>query len=73
MNPTRAWLMPLWFWLWCVCLPARDITRFNTHALLVSDANREFSVYAYPFSDDWEIAYSDFSDAHDDLHPGTPN
>ncbi|MBI2194488.1 MAG: hypothetical protein HYU36_21125 [Planctomycetes bacterium] len=44
----------------------RDITRLNTHALLVADANREFSVYAYPFNDDWEIAYCDFADSGSD-------
>lgn len=44
----------------------RDITRLNTHALLVADANREFSVYAYPFNDDWEIAWCDFTDAGSD-------
>jgi hypothetical protein len=44
----------------------RDITRLNTHALLIPDANKEFSVYAYPFNDDWEIAWCDFTDAGSD-------
>lgn len=48
----------------------RNITRLNTHALLVTDAGREFSVYHYPFNDDWEIAYSEFTDASDGLYLG---
>ena len=41
----------------------RDITRQNTHAWLVPEANGEFDVYAFPFNDDWEIAYCEFGDA----------
>lgn len=48
----------------------RDITRLNTHALLIADANREFSVYCYPFNDDWEISHCDFTDASDGLYLG---
>ena len=48
----------------------RDIMRLNTHALLVTDANGEFSVYHYPFNDDWEIAYSEFTEASDGLYLG---
>ncbi len=48
----------------------RDITRLNTHALLVPAAGREFDVYAFPQNDDWEISYSDFTDAHDGLYFG---
>jgi hypothetical protein len=48
----------------------RDITRLNTHALLVTDANPEFSVYHHPFNEDWEIAYSEFCDASDGLYLG---
>jgi hypothetical protein len=44
----------------------RDITRYNTHALLVADANKEFEVYCYPFNDDWEIGHSEFCDAGSD-------
>lgn len=51
----------------------RDITRLNTHALLVAEGNREFSVYAYPFNNDWEIAHSEFCDAHDGLYLGGVN
>lgn len=51
----------------------RDITRLGTHALLVPEAGREFSVYAYPINDDWEIAYCDFAYAHDGLYLGSVN
>jgi hypothetical protein len=52
----------------------RDITRYNTHAWLVADANREFDVYSFPFNDDWEIAYCDFADAGaDGLYLGGVN
>lgn len=51
----------------------RDITRLNTHALLVADANKEYSVYAYPFNDDWEIANSEFTDSHDGVYLGGVN
>ncbi len=51
----------------------RDITRLGTHALIVAECGREFSVYAYPINDDWEIAYCDFTDAHDGLYLGGIN
>jgi hypothetical protein len=50
--------------------PHRDITRFGTHALLVADAGREFSVFFYPFNDDWEIAHCEFAGAHDGVYLG---
>jgi hypothetical protein len=53
--------------------PHRNISRLNTHALLELDAGRESSVYATPFNDDWEIAYCDFTDAHDGLYLGAMN
>jgi hypothetical protein len=53
--------------------PQRDITRLNTHALLVAECGREFSVYAYPLNDDWEIAHSHFSGASDGLYLGGIN
>lgn len=53
--------------------PHRDITRLGTHALLVPEAGREFSVYAYPLNDDWEIARCDFGDAHDGVYLGGVN
>lgn len=40
----------------------RDITRYNTHAWLVPEANGEHDVYSFPFNDDWEIAYCEFGD-----------
>jgi hypothetical protein len=48
----------------------RDITRLGTHALLVQEAGREFSVYAFPRNDDWEISHCDFTDAHDGVYLG---
>jgi hypothetical protein len=36
----------------------------------VTDAGREFSVYHHPFNDDWEISYSEFTDASDGLYLG---
>jgi hypothetical protein len=48
--------------------PQRDIARLNTHALLVAEAGREFSVHAFPFNDNWEVAYSEFTDASDGLY-----
>ncbi len=53
--------------------PHRNITRLNTHALLVPDAGREFSVYATPVNDHWEIAHSVWTDAHDGLYLGGIN
>lgn len=50
--------------------PLRDITRLNTHALLVPDAGQECDVYAYPQNEHWEIAYCDFGDAHDGVYIG---
>ncbi|MBC7820235.1 MAG: hypothetical protein IAG10_25405, partial [Planctomycetaceae bacterium] len=41
----------------------RDLTRYNTHAWLVPEANGEHDVYSFPFNDDWEIAYCEFGDA----------
>lgn len=52
---------------------ARDITRLNTHALLVPSAMRESDVYAYPQNDDWEIKYCTFSDGHDGIYLGGLN
>lgn len=48
----------------------RDIARLTCHALWVTDTGREFSVYAFPMNDDWEIAYSEFTDSHDGLYLG---
>jgi hypothetical protein len=48
----------------------RDITRLNTHANLIAECGREFSVYAFPLNDDWEISYCEFTDAHDGPYLG---
>jgi hypothetical protein len=48
----------------------RDIARLTCHALWTTDTGREFSVYAFPTSDDWEIGYSEFTDSHDGLYLG---
>jgi hypothetical protein len=53
--------------------PYRDLTRFGTHALLVPEAGREFEVFALPINDEWEIAYCDFTDAHDGVYLGGIN
>lgn len=53
--------------------PVRDIARYNTHALLVPEAGREFSVYAFPFNDDWDLSYCDFTDSSDALYFGGVN
>jgi hypothetical protein len=50
--------------------PHRNISRLNTHALLEIDGGRESSVYATPQNDHWELAYSDFTDAHDAVYLG---
>jgi hypothetical protein len=48
----------------------RDLARLTCHALWVTDTGREFSVYAFPLNDDWEVAYSEFTDSHDGLYLG---
>ncbi len=53
--------------------PHRNLSRLNTHALLEIESGRESSVYATPQNDDWEIAYSEFTDAHDALYLGAIN
>ncbi len=53
--------------------PWRNLTRLNTHALLVSDAGREFSVYATPVNDQWVIEHCHFADGHDGLYLGGIN
>jgi len=45
--------------------PHRDITRLNTHSPWVVEAGSEFSVFATPVNDNWEVAYSEFTEAHD--------
>ncbi len=53
--------------------PHRNISRLNTHALVEIEAGRESSVYATPYNDQWEFAYSDFTDAHDGVYLGSIN
>ena len=53
--------------------PHRNISRLNTHALLEIDSGRESSVYATPQNDRWEIAHSEFTDAHDGPYLGGIN
>lgn len=50
--------------------PTRNITRLNTHALLVPRPGIEFDVYASPVNDDWEISHCEFTDAHDAIYLG---
>lgn len=50
--------------------PFRDITRLNTHSHLVIGAGREYSVFAHPVNENWEIAYCEFTDAHDGPYLG---
>jgi len=54
-------------------VPTRDITRLNTHALLVPSSMRESDVYAMPQNDDWEISYCTFSNGHDGVYLGGLN
>ncbi|QDU97373.1 DUF1565 domain-containing protein [Lignipirellula cremea] len=48
----------------------RDIARLTCHAVWTTDTGREFSVYAFPMNDDWEVAYSEFTDSHDGPYLG---
>jgi len=50
--------------------PWRDISRMNTHALIVTNNGREFSIFATPVNDHWEIANCKFIDAHDGVYLG---
>jgi hypothetical protein len=54
-------------------VPTRDITRLNTHALLVPGSMRESDVYAMPQNDDWDISYCTFSNGHDGVYLGGLN
>jgi hypothetical protein len=53
--------------------PHRNLSRMNTHAILEIDSGRESSVYATPQNDNWEIAYCEFTDAHDGVYLGGIN
>lgn len=49
---------------------AKNLTRLNTHALLVPASGDEYSVYYYPYNHLWEIANCEFTDAHDGVYLG---
>lgn len=51
----------------------RDITRLNTHALLLPNSGRESDVYAFPQNDRWTISYCEFADGHDGIYLGGLN
>jgi len=51
----------------------RDVSRLNTHALLVPSAHRESDVYAFPQNDRWEIDHCTFADGHDGVYLGGLN
>jgi hypothetical protein len=51
----------------------RDIARLTAHALLVTAGFSEFSVFAFPCNNDWEIAWSEFTDGHDGPYLGGMN
>ena len=51
----------------------RDITRLNTHALLLPNSGRESDVYAFPQNDRWTISYCEFGDGHDGIYLGGLN
>ena len=53
--------------------PHRNISRFNTHALIEMDSGGESSVFATPQNDRWEFAYCHFADAHDGVYLGGVN
>ncbi len=48
----------------------RNLTRLNTHALLVPASVEEYSVYFYPYNHQWEIAGCEFADSHDGVYLG---
>jgi hypothetical protein len=51
-------------------IEAKNLTRLNTHALLIPAAGDEYSVYYYPYNQRWEISHSEFTDAHDGVYLG---
>ena len=53
--------------------PTRDVTRLNTHANWVMEGGREFSVFATPMNDNWEISYSEITDSADGPYFGGVN
>lgn len=51
----------------------RNIARLTSHALLVMEGFEESDVFAYPFNNRWEIAWSEFADGHDGIYPNGTN
>ena len=47
----------------------RNIARLTNHALMVLEGFEESDVFAFPFNNRWEIAYSEFADGHDGIYP----
>ncbi|MFT5527766.1 MAG: hypothetical protein ACI9HK_005751 [Pirellulaceae bacterium] len=47
-----------------------NLTRLNTHALIIPAAGDEYSVYYFPYNHLWEISYCEFADAHDGVYTG---
>jgi hypothetical protein len=48
----------------------RNLTRLNTHALIIPAAGDEYSVYYFPYNHLWEISHCEFADAHDGVYMG---
>ena len=48
----------------------RNLTRLNTHALIIPAAGDEYSVYYFPYNHLWEISHCEFADAHDGVYTG---
>lgn len=48
----------------------RNLTRLNTHALIIPAAGDEYSVYYFPYNHLWEISYCEFADGHDGIYTG---
>lgn len=48
----------------------KNLTRLNTHALIVPAAGDEYSVYYFPYNHLWEISQCEFTDAHDGVYMG---
>ncbi len=47
---------------------ARNVARLPTHALLVTEGGEESDVFYYPVNNHWEVAYTEFADAHDGIY-----
>jgi hypothetical protein len=48
----------------------KNLTRLNTHALIIPATSDEYSIYYFPYNHDWEISYCEFTDAHDGVYLG---